>query len=130
MKIEFGRIVVLVKDYDEALNFYKTALDCKVIFDQVTPEGKRYLHIGFKKRDLVGIWFLKAETEEELARVGHQTMEQPLFVLYTDNLEKVYQRLKDNHVKINKQPTITPDYKFLHFLDLYGNEVILVEMGK
>lgn len=130
MKIELGRIVVLVKDYDEALNFYQKTLDCKVIFDQVTPEGKRYLHVGFKKRDLVGIWFLKAETEEDLAGVGQQTVGQPLFVLYTDNLEKVYQRLKDNNVEINKPPTITPHNKFLHFLDLYGNEVILVEMDK
>ena len=128
MKIELGRVVVLVRDYDEALNFYQKALDCRIIFDQTTPEGKRYLHIGFKKRDLAGIWFLKAETEDELTRVGKQTGEQPAFVLYTNDLEKVHQRLKDHNIKINKQPTITPDYKFLHFLDLYGNEIILMEM--
>ena len=128
MKIEIGRIVILVKDFDETLDFYQKVLDCRVIFDQTTPEGKRYLHIGFKKRDLTGIWFLKAETEEELKYVGRQTSGQPVLVFYTDDLEKVYKRLKEHNVEINKQPAVAPGYKFLHFLDLYGNEFILMEM--
>ena len=128
MKIEIGRVVILVGDYDRALDFYQKALDCHVIFDQTTAEGKRYLHVGFKKRDITGIWFLKAETEAELALVGKQTQDQPALVLYTKEFDKVYQRLKDHDVTINKQPTIAPGYKFLHFLDLYGNEIILMEM--
>ena len=129
MKIELGRIVILVENYDQALAFYQQALGCHVIFDQTTPEGKRYVHVGFKKKDTTGLWFLKAETDEELALVGRQTHEQPTFVLYTDDLKKAYERLRDNQVKISKQPVSSPGYKFLHFLDLYGNEIIMVEMS-
>ncbi|MDN5216689.1 VOC family protein [Fulvivirgaceae bacterium BMA12] len=129
MKIELGRVVILVENYDLALDFYQKALGCHIIFDQTTPEGKRYVHVGFKKKDTTGLWFLKAETEEELKQVGHQTLGQPMMVLYTNDLEKVYQRLKDNQVKISKQPVVSPGYKFLHFLDLYGNEIIMVEMS-
>ena len=128
MKTSLDRIILLVTDFDEALAFYKENFDCHVIFDQKTKEGKRFLHIGFPQKYSAGIWFLKAETEEQRERVGNQTGGMPTFVLYTDNLEQQYQHLVRNKVEIVEYPVYDSDYKFLHFKDLYGNRVVLVEL--
>ncbi|MDX5347109.1 MAG: VOC family protein, partial [Hymenobacteraceae bacterium] len=100
MKTSLDRIILLVNDFDEALKFYEHNFDCHIIFDQKTAEGKRFLHIGFPQKYSAGIWFLKAETDEQQERVGNQTGGMPTFVLYTSDLEKQYQRLIRNKVEI------------------------------
>ncbi|AYB32157.1 bleomycin resistance protein [Chryseolinea soli] len=128
MKISLGRMVILVEDYDEALLFYKNVLNARVLHDDITPHGQRYLHIGFDEADTSGIWFLKAENPREQSRVGKQTDGQPAFVLYTESLDVVYKRLLEHAVQIVKEPVVMADYQFLHFRDLYGNEIIVVQM--
>lgn len=126
----FGRIVLLVKDYDEAWDFYHKNLGCVKLFDETHANGQRFLHIGFKEGDQAGIWLLKAEGAEEEAHVGRQTLGQPAMVVYTSSLKEAYAKLQSNGVQIKRQPVFDTSYSFLHFLDLYGNEVILVELSQ
>ena len=125
----FGRIVLLVKDYEAAWDFYHKNLGCVKLFDETHANGQRFLHIGFKEGDHAGIWLLKAEGAEEEARVGRQTLGQPAMVVYTLSLKEAHVRLEANGVRIKKQPVFDVHYSFLHFLDLYGNEVVLVEIS-
>lgn len=128
MNISLGRIVILVNDYDEAFTFYNRVLNCYKIFDQTAENGQRFLHIGFNDDNESGIWFLKAETDAQKARVGKQMEGQPLMVLYTDNFEKTLDKLRREKVNITKGPVKETDFQFLHFLDLYGNEIVMVEL--
>ena len=127
MELSFGRIIILVNDYDEAFEFYERVLLCKKFFD-ITENSQRFIHIGLNANDKSGIWFLKAETEEQRSRVGNQTAGQPLFVIYTDSMHEFYLHLVNENVRIVKEPVEIPEYKFFHFLDLYGNEIVMVEM--
>jgi predicted enzyme related to lactoylglutathione lyase len=127
MKISLGRMVLLVKDYDEALTFYEKIFDSRVLFDKTNEEGKRFVHIGFDKKSRVGIWLLEAETEEEKSRIGNQTGGKTAMVMYCDDFDKMHRRLKDNMVNITMDPVEAPGVRFLHFKDLYGNEIILME---
>jgi len=127
MELSLGRIILLVNDYDEAFEFYERALLCKKFFD-ITEKGQRFLHISLNANDKAGIWFLKAETDEQKLRVGNQTSGQPVFVIYTDSLEEYYNHLVNENVRIVRKPVDIPEYKFFHFLDLYGNEIVMVEM--
>ena len=128
MKISLGRMVILVEDYDEALLFYKNVLNARILNDNATPNGQRYLHIGFDEADTSGIWFLKAENPREQSRVGKQTDGQPAFVLYTESLDAFYKHLLEHAVQIVKEPVVMDEYQFLHFRDLYGNEIIVVQL--
>lgn len=130
MKTELGRIVILVNDYDEAFDFYEKNLGCKKFFDLTDERGLRFLHVGFNSESNAGIWFLKPETEEQSKRVGNQTAGQPVFVLYTDSFEELIEKLMQNKVNIIREPEITPDSMSLNFLDLYGNEIVLVQLIK
>ncbi|HMQ68300.1 MAG TPA: VOC family protein [Ignavibacteria bacterium] len=128
MNTKLGRVVILVKDYDEAFEFYEKNLGCKKFFDLTDDRGLRYLHVGFNSESSAGIWFLKAITDEEKERVGNQTSGQPVFVLYTDSFDDHLETLINNEVKIVREPEITEEYMLLNFLDLYGNVITLVQL--
>ena len=127
MELNFGRIIILVNDYDEAFAFYERTLSCKKFFD-ITENGQRFLHVGLNSNDKSGIWFHKAETDEQKARVGNQTSGLPLFVVYTNSICEYYEHLLNENVKITREPVEKEDSRFFHFQDLYGNEIVLVEM--
>ena len=60
MKTKLGRVIILVDDYDKAFEFYEKNFFCKKLFDQTTPQGKRYLHVGFSKDTGVGLWLVNS----------------------------------------------------------------------
>ena len=130
MKNYLGRIIILVRNYEEATAFYEQNFGFKKIFDVTTNVGQRFLHIGTDPADALGIWFLKADGKEQKERVGNQTCGQPTMVIYTTSLEEVHRKLKENNVRIKIEPVLTPEYKFLHCFDLYGNEIVVVEINE
>ncbi len=130
MKTELGRVVILVADYDEAFKFYEENLGCKKFFDLHNESGQRFLHICFNSESPAGIWLLKAETDEQKRRIGNQTAGLPVFVLYTDSFEELFERFIQYNIKIVKGPEVTSGSMSLNFLDLYGNEIVLVQLIK
>jgi predicted enzyme related to lactoylglutathione lyase len=123
-----GRVIILVHDYDEAFAFYEQSFGFKKIVDYTTQNGQRFLHIGGDPKNETGIWFLKADTPEQRSHVGNQTGGQPTLVIYTSSLETLRQDLERQGVKIKVEPVVTQDYKFFHCYDLYGNEIIVVQL--
>lgn len=130
MKNTIGRFILLVNDYEEALQFYQKVLGFHILFDHVSETGKRYLHMAPSEKETLGIWFLKAESEEQKKAVGNQTQGAPAYVLYTDSFDEMYQKLQDHQVTIKKKPEKTDDAKFLHFTDHCGNEIVMVQLIK
>lgn len=128
MRNYLGRIVLLVEDYEKSANFYEKNFGFTRFFDVTTDVGQRFLHIGSKPSDSLGIWFLKADTKKQKERVGNQTAEQPTMVIYTQELETLYERLKNNNVRFKTDVIKTPEYSFFHCFDLDGNEIIVTEL--
>jgi predicted enzyme related to lactoylglutathione lyase len=128
MKNHIGRMILLVDDYEKAAAFYETNFGFTRIFDVTTDVGQRFLHIGTEQAETLGIWFLKADRKEQKERIGNQTCGQPTMVIYTTAFDELYKRLKSNKVTIKAEPVLTPGYNFLHCLDLYGNEIVVVEL--
>lgn len=127
METEFGRIIILVNNYDEAFEFYEKTLSCKKFYDLVEND-KRYLHVGLNAKSKSGIWFVKAETSEQKKLVGNQTGGAPLLVLYTESIDDFYVHMMNLEINIAKELTEKDDSKYFQFLDLYGNEIVMVEM--
>ncbi|MBI3685774.1 MAG: VOC family protein [Actinobacteria bacterium] len=122
-----GRVVVLVRDYDEAVEFY-AQLGFQRLFDGRGDNGFRFVHIGLPDQSGVGLWLLQPADEEQIALIGRQTGGQPLMVLYTDDLHGEYLRLASLGVTFREDPREEQDSYVAHFRDVYGNEIVLVQV--
>ncbi|GAA3119805.1 VOC family protein [Streptosporangium carneum] len=121
-----GRMVVLVDDLDAALAFYRDVLGFTVLHDQ-SVDGYRYLHVGLPGQRPVGLWLMPVADERERGLVGRQSGGQPLLVLYTDDLDRVGERLREHGVRVwNEQQDAAS--RSLHFADLYGNTLVAAEV--
>jgi uncharacterized glyoxalase superfamily protein PhnB len=128
IKNYIGRLIILVSNFDEALNFYEKNFNAKILVDYTTTEGQRFLHVGFDTDDAIGIWFLEGDSNRPYQTTGNQTAGQPTFVMYTNALDALYQKLLNNGVKIKLKPVYADAYSFFHCYDLYGNEIIVTEL--
>ena len=117
-----SRIVVLVREYGEALAFYEEAFGFSIIHDHTSASGQRFLHIGPEGHD-TGIWLLESDDEH----VGDQTGGEPLMTLTTDDLIGLHTHLAKSGVEISSAITRTPEASFFHCQDLYGNGIVITQ---
>jgi catechol 2,3-dioxygenase-like lactoylglutathione lyase family enzyme len=126
-----GRSTLLVRDQDEALAFYRDKLGFEILYDGRNPDGFRALHIGLpgqRQEPRVGLWLIPARSSEEQALVGRQAGGEPMFVVYTDDCRRAAATLADRGVKFRIPPKVDPGAVVAHIEDLYGNELVLVEL--
>lgn len=132
--ISLGRLVLLVRDYDAAVQFYQDAFGAVVLFDATSPDGQRYVHVGFdadrQRGDVpaAGFWFLQANGADT-GRVGNQSGGHPLAVLYTKDCASAMDRFVGAGGTVRRPMTEADGAAFAHVADLYGNEFVLVQMG-
>lgn len=123
-----GRMVLLVDDLDPALAFYRDVLGFSVLFDQ-TADGYRYLHIGVPGQEAAGLWLMPAGTDRERELIGRQSGGRPLLVLYTADLDRVRDRLREHGVRMWSEQEDTGS-RSLHFADLYGNVIVVAQLRR
>lgn len=123
-----GRAVVLVHDYEEALSFYRDKLGFVPIADITTPSGMRFLHVGPPDHKGIGIWLLKADSVDQKRAVGRQTGGQPVLVMYTGDCHRSYELLRPRGVHFLGKPVEDAGSIHVHFADLYGNRIVLVQL--
>jgi catechol 2,3-dioxygenase-like lactoylglutathione lyase family enzyme len=127
MFTRIGRIILLVKDYEEALKFYVEKLGFEKIYDETVGDGLRYVHIGLPGQEEVALWMIKAGNGER-SLVGRQAGNEPLFVLYTDDCKKTYETLRQRDVEFLYEPEDSEGDIHVHFKDLYGNQIVMVQL--
>lgn len=123
-----AQVALLVADYDEALIFYTEKLGFYLEEDTQLTETKRWIVVAPLMSHLATrIVFVKAKTESELTAIGNQVGGKVGFFLYTDNIDRYFNHLRENGVKIIQEPLEQPWGKVAIFADLYGNLWDLIE---
>jgi catechol 2,3-dioxygenase-like lactoylglutathione lyase family enzyme len=123
-----GLVSVVVRDYDEALDFYVGVLGFNLIEDTAVPEEKkRWVVVRPPGARHGGILLARASDEEQAAHVGNQTGGRVFLFLYTDNFERDYAAYRDKGVDFVRPPREMPYGKGAVFRDLYGNLWDLLE---
>jgi len=130
LKQYVGLTAVVVKDYDEAIDFYTKVLDFKLVEDLFVPEqDKRWVVVAPPGGNESHILLARAVGEEQLSRVGNQTGGRVFLFLYTDDFWRDYQTYIDRGVEFVREPK-TEDYGTVAvFRDLYGNLWDLVQLS-
>lgn len=123
---KFFQIALLVKDYDEAIDFYTNKLSFSILEDTRLSEAKRWVVVA-PPGGGAQLLLAKAATAEQLTRVGNQTGGRVFLFMYTDNLQEDVDRLRRHQIKIVRGPVSEPFGNVVVFEDLYGNRWDLIE---
>jgi len=116
---------LLVRDYDDAIDWYTRVLGFRLAADRDTGGGKRWVEIA---ADGGGALLLaKAKEPEELSAVGNQFGGRVGLFLHVDDFDAIYQRLVEVSAQFDEQPRDEPYGRVVVFRDLYGNRWDLIE---
>jgi catechol 2,3-dioxygenase-like lactoylglutathione lyase family enzyme len=122
MKQELIHIALVVRDYDEAIEFFCHKLHFTLIEDTYQPEqDKRWVLVDPPGSTGTQILLARASKPEQEAFVGNQTGGRVFLFLRTDDFWRDYQDMLSTGIKFVRPPK-TADYGTVAvFEDLYGN---------
>ena len=126
MSLSVSMLTLLVRDYDEAIRYYRDVLGLALIEDTQQSETKRWVVIGAGQARLL---LAKAKSETETARIGDQTGGRVFLFVDTDDFDADFDRLSKAGVDFLEPPRRETFGKVALFRDLYGNVWDLVERG-
>lgn len=128
MKQSLGLVSLVVRDYDEALDFFVGKLGFLLVEDSLVPEqAKRWVVIAPPGASESRLLLARASTPEQESRIGAQTGGRVFLFLRTDDFWRDYERYKAHGVVFVREPTHEPYGTVAVFEDLYGNLWDLVE---
>lgn len=116
-----GHIALVVKEYDEAIQFYTQKLNFKVVEDTPLSETKRWVLIAPRGAKECCLLLAKAADEKQQSSIGNQTGGRVFLFLYTDNFNKDYQEMVERGINFIRPPTEEDYGTVAVFEDLYGN---------
>jgi catechol 2,3-dioxygenase-like lactoylglutathione lyase family enzyme len=132
MKQTIVHIALVVRDYDEAIDFYVNKLGFELLDDTYQPEqDKRWVVVAPPGGSGTTILLARASKPEQQAFVGNQAGGRVFLFLNTDDFWRDYERLKAHGVRIVREPK-QQDYGMVAvFADLYGNlwDLLQLEPG-
>jgi catechol 2,3-dioxygenase-like lactoylglutathione lyase family enzyme len=128
--MRIGHITLIVKDQDEAANFYVQKLGFQKREDTFFGENMRWVTVSPKDQPDLELTFLKADTEDKLKALGKQAGDHVFLTLETDNFKRDYLKMKKKGVKFFGDPEEQPYGVEVVFEDLYGNLIDLIQRSK
>ena len=126
-KQRIARIALVVKDYDEAINFYTKKLDFKLVEDTVISREKRWVLVAPHGDKDCCLLLAKAKNEKEAKSIGNQTGGRVFLFLFTDDFWRDYKKMIDRDIKFIREPKKEAYGMVAVFEDLYGNLWDLLE---
>jgi catechol 2,3-dioxygenase-like lactoylglutathione lyase family enzyme len=127
MKQRIAHIALVVRDYDEAIEFYTNKLDFKLIEDTKLSDEKRWVIIAPPGAEECGLLLAKAASEKQAARIGSQTGGRVFLFLFTDDFWRDYNKMINKNVRFVRPPKQEEYGTVAVFEDLYGNLWDLLE---
>lgn len=121
MKQRIAHVALVVKDYDEAIDFYTKKLDFKIIEDTKLDEEKRWVVIAPPGASESCLLLAKAANEKQKMSIGNQTGGRVFLFLFTDDFWRDYNNMIDKQINFVRPPKQESYGTVAVFEDLYGN---------
>jgi catechol 2,3-dioxygenase-like lactoylglutathione lyase family enzyme len=117
-----GQIALVVRDYDEAIQFYVGKLGFRLMEDTCIPEqNKRWVVIAPPGSTESRLLLARATSEEQASRIGNQTGGRVFLFLFTDAFWRDFHDYKAKGVVFVREPKQESYGTVAVFEDLYGN---------
>ena len=124
-----GPTAVVVKDYEEAVEYYTQKLGFQLKEDKLIDKKIRVVVIAQQNDNGATITLLKADSCDKLGKLGAYARNNTLRILETEDIRQAYAIMKAKGVKFTGEPMEVPYGMEVSFEDLYGNEFDLVEVN-
>jgi catechol 2,3-dioxygenase-like lactoylglutathione lyase family enzyme len=129
MKQSIGQIALVVREYDEALDFYVGTLGFTLVEDTYIPEqDKRWVVVAPPSSSESRLLLARAIGAEQSSRIGNQTGGRVFLFLYTDDFWRDFHAYKAKGVVFVREPNEESYGTVAVFTDLYGNLWDLVQL--
>jgi catechol 2,3-dioxygenase-like lactoylglutathione lyase family enzyme len=130
MKQSIVHMALVVRDYDEAIDFYTKTLHFTLVEDTVQPEqDKRWVVVAPPGSSGATLLLARASKPEQEAFIGNQTGGRVFLFLNTDDFWRDYNEMVERGVRFVREPK-TESYGIVAvFEDLYGNLWDLLQLN-
>jgi len=122
-----AHIALVVKDYDEAIDFYVNKLGFQLLEDTKLSAEKRWVIVAPPGAKECCLLLAKAADEEQVKSIGNQTGGRVSLFLFTDDFDRDFQKFNEQGIKFIRPPQEYEYGKVAVFEDLYGNLWDLLE---
>jgi catechol 2,3-dioxygenase-like lactoylglutathione lyase family enzyme len=122
-----AHLALLVRDYDEALEYFVGRLGFRVLEDRVITDGKRWVLVAPPGAREAALLLARAVGPEQEAAVGRQGGGRVFLFLHTDDFDRDYAAMQARGVAFTEPPRQEPYGTVAVFVDLYGNRWDLIQ---
>ena len=123
--MRMGLVALVVRDYDEAIDFYVRKAGFTLVSDDDMGHGKRWVVVS--PGSGAGLLLARADRPRQHRRIGNQTGGRVAFFMYTEDFAGTHARMAANGVHFLEAPRAEPYGMVCVWQDLYGNKWDLLE---
>lgn len=128
MQQRIALIALVVKDYDEAIEFYTQKLNFTLVEDTYLPEEqKRWVVVSPPGSKGCNLLLARAANEIQAQAIGNQSGGRVFLFLFTDDFWRDYEDMKAKGIHFVRPPKTETYGTVAVFADLYGNQWDLLE---
>ena len=115
-------VALVVKDYDEAIEFYCGKLKFTLVDDTCQPEqDKRWVVVSPPGESGTSLLLALASSSEQEKFIGNQSGGRVFLFLQTDDFWRDYHSMLEMHIRFVREPKEETYGTVAVFEDLYGN---------
>jgi catechol 2,3-dioxygenase-like lactoylglutathione lyase family enzyme len=115
-------VALVVRDYDEAVEFFCKKLHFTLVEDTYQPEqDKRWVVVRPPGSNGTSLLLARASTPEQEDFIGRQSGGRVFLFLQTDDFWRDYDDMRATGINIVREPKVAPYGTVAVFEDLYGN---------
>jgi len=130
MRQSIVHVALVVRDYDEAIEFYTNKLHFTLVEDTYQLEqNKRWVVVSPPNSVGTTLLLAKAATAEQETFVGNQSGGRVFLFLNTDDFWRDYNDMVVKGIKFIREPKHEPYGIVAVFEDLYGNRWDLLQLN-
>lgn len=124
-------IALVVKDYDDAIEFYTKKLNFTLIEDTYQAEqDKRWVVVAPPGASGTTILLARASNSNQENFIGNQSGGRVFLFLGTDNFWRDYNEMVEKNIEFVREPSVQNYGTVAVFKDLYGNLWDLIEFNQ
>lgn len=120
-------VTLLVREYDEAIAFFRNALRFTLVEDKPLGGSTRWVVMAPPASGGMSLLLARAATPEQQHYIGNQTGGRVFLFLHTNDFWTDYNHMQSQGVRFLELPRQEPYGVVVVFLDLYGNKWDLIQ---